>query len=186
MNNSNQQTMLPIFEGLKPSGIKVTISGSISDPSLMPQKVLKLNEFNALEGSGVVAAVQHTTGREDDVIRGITVRVEGLALQSSDKAVPGVAPDGEGLSLPLFDGHRPAHMKVSVTGTISDEANLPSGGLRLRQHLNFLADGTIASVQHTVNKDDEVVRLSKFKVERLQLIESPSSQNSALPQLPIE
>lgn len=179
----DQQLGLPVFDGIVPASVRLSLTGSITNQKHMPGKILKLNEMLPLEAQGRVVSVVHNTGRDEDIVRGAKIKIETLRLPGSSNGAESAA--DRSLSLPMFDGKRPSAMKLSVGGTITDDANMPRETLRLYQPVTLQLDGVISSVVHSVTKDDEVIRASKFNVDRVTLIETPPAAGVVAGQSPL-
>ncbi len=60
--------------------------------------------------------------------------------------------------LPLFEGHRPDHARLSITGGFAtvDGASIPT--MQIGTRVRFLVEGEVRSVQHKLDKDGGMER----------------------------
>lgn len=167
---TTQQAVLPLpkFEGIRPAGMKVSVTGNIKSESAMPRKVadLALGRPVEMPAEGHVASVLHGLVKDDDLIRGVKVVITRLGNGSSA--------DSEPVSLPMFEGVRPRGRRISLAGSLTDEGTAPPvADLKLGRHMNLVVHGRTTAVTHQADSNGEVTRVSKLAVERLETAADP-------------
>ena len=73
------------------------------------------------------------------------------------------------LSLPIFQNHRPENLIIKITGSVSDEDQLPERMFKLGESLTLLVQGYVSKTDFSYQRDsDEVDQVITIKAEAMQ------------------
>ncbi len=83
------------------------------------------------------------------------------------------------ISLPSFEGKMPSAVKLTLTGTISDESLQPDKPMALEQNVVLVVVGDVIDVAHGEDKEGEISRVHKVKASEAYLV-SPRDVDALL------
>ena len=74
-------------------------------------------------------------------------------------------------NIPSFDGSNPSTLTFSVAGSITEEDDQPSRVLKIGEPVDLVVSGFVMGVNHTIDKDGELTRATKIKIDTAHLLQ---------------